>query len=198
MAEYFDIVDENGNLTGKTVARDIAHDKGIRHRTAHIWITRENNGKLEVLMQKRSMDKDSFPGQYDTTSAGHIDAGEDVLPAAIREFQEELGIVANPNDLTPLGTFPICYAEVFHNNRFIDNEVVFLFLYQKTVDTDTLSLQPEEIDSVDWFDIEEVLQGLFTAGDNRFCPPIGGVVRIKEYFDKIKIEKLAADLAAEN
>lgn len=197
MAEYFDVVNENGNPTGETVARNIAHDKGIRHRTAHIWITRENNGKLEVLMQKRSMNKDSFPGQYDTTSAGHIDAGEDVLTAAVRELQEELGIVANPNDFTPLGTFPICYAEVFHNSRFVDNEVAFLFLYQKLVDTDTLSLQPEEVDGVDWFDIEEVLQGIFTDGDDRFCPPIGSVIRIKEYFDKIKIERLAADLAAE-
>ena len=34
--EYFDIVDENGNPTGEIVSRDEAHDKGIRHRTAHV------------------------------------------------------------------------------------------------------------------------------------------------------------------
>lgn len=32
--EIFDIIDENGNPTGKTVERSIAHAEGIRHRTA--------------------------------------------------------------------------------------------------------------------------------------------------------------------
>ena len=53
--ELFDIVDENGNPTGKTVSRSEAHAKGIRHRTAHIWVIRDNEGKKEVLLQKRSL-----------------------------------------------------------------------------------------------------------------------------------------------
>ena len=36
--EYLDIVDDKGNPTGDIVSRDEAHDKGIRHRTAHVWI----------------------------------------------------------------------------------------------------------------------------------------------------------------
>ena len=51
--ELFDIVDENGNPTGETVSRSEAHAKGIRHRTAHIWVIRDNEGKKEVLLQKR-------------------------------------------------------------------------------------------------------------------------------------------------
>ena len=46
--ELFDIVDENGNPTGETVSRSEAHAKGIRHRTAHIWVIRDNEGKKEV------------------------------------------------------------------------------------------------------------------------------------------------------
>ena len=34
--ELFDICDENGIPTGKTVERSRAHREGIRHRTAHI------------------------------------------------------------------------------------------------------------------------------------------------------------------
>ena len=60
--EIFDIIDENGNPTGKTVERSIAHAEGIRHRTAHIWIIRRKNGRTEILLQKRSRNKDSFPG----------------------------------------------------------------------------------------------------------------------------------------
>ena len=39
--EFFDITDENGTPTGETVSRSEAHDKGISHRTAHIWIVRK-------------------------------------------------------------------------------------------------------------------------------------------------------------
>ena len=67
--EYLDIVDEQGQPTGEIVSRTLAHTEGIRHRTAHIWIVRRKNEHFQVLMQKRAMSKDSFPGKYDTSSA---------------------------------------------------------------------------------------------------------------------------------
>ena len=73
--EFFDIVDEKGIPTGETIERTQAHKKGVRHRTAHIWIVREQNGKAQLLLQKRSAEKDSFPGRFDTSSAGHIRRG---------------------------------------------------------------------------------------------------------------------------
>lgn len=42
--EILDIVDEHGIPTGKTVERTFAHEQGILHRTAHVWIVRENKG----------------------------------------------------------------------------------------------------------------------------------------------------------
>ena len=75
MEEIFDIIDTQGNPTGETVTREKAYAEGIPHRTAHIWIIREKYGRTEVLLQKRSMNKDSFPGKFDTSSAGHIQAG---------------------------------------------------------------------------------------------------------------------------
>ena len=61
--EIFDIVDEKGIPTGETIERTQAHEKGVRHRTAHIWIVREQDGKAQLLLQKRSAEKDSFPGR---------------------------------------------------------------------------------------------------------------------------------------
>ena len=101
--EYLDICDENGRPTGETVSRDTAHREGIRHRTAHVWIVREREGRTEVLLQKRSMRKESFPGLYDTSSAGHIPAGQEPLPSALREMEEELGVKAGPEDLALAG-----------------------------------------------------------------------------------------------
>ena len=93
--EYLDIVDEQGQPTGEIVSRTFAHTKGIRHRTAHIWIVRRENEHFQVLMQKRAMSKDSFPGKYDTSSAGHIQAGDEPLASGLRELAEELDFMQN-------------------------------------------------------------------------------------------------------
>ena len=73
--ELLDIVDEKGNPTGETVPREVAHREGIRHRTAHVWIFRRRGGVVQITLQKRSDNKDSDPGCYDISSAGHIPAG---------------------------------------------------------------------------------------------------------------------------
>lgn len=41
MAEYLDVIDDNGNLTGEMVAREVAHRDGIRHRTSHLMAASE-------------------------------------------------------------------------------------------------------------------------------------------------------------
>ena len=84
--ERFDICDEEGRPTGETIGRTRAHREGIAHRTVHIWIARRREGRYEVLLQKRSREKDSFPGLWDTSSAGHISAGDEPLPSALREL----------------------------------------------------------------------------------------------------------------
>ena len=56
--EYFDVVDENGNPTGEVVSREIAHKQGYRHHTAHVWILRRRETGVEVLLQKRSANKE--------------------------------------------------------------------------------------------------------------------------------------------
>ena len=81
--------------TGEVVERSVAHSKGILHRTAHVWIIRKVEGRWQVLLQKRSENKDSYPGMFDTSSAGHIPAGVEPPESALRELSEELGIFAD-------------------------------------------------------------------------------------------------------
>lgn len=171
--EIFDIVDEYGLPTGETVERSVAHSEGIRHRTAHIWVVREVEGKYQILMQKRSMDKDSFPGCYDTSSAGHIHAGDEPKISAIREMSEEIGINALEDELEMIGTFSNRYEKEFYGKMFKDNEVSFVYVYDKDIVIDELKLQKEEVDSVKWFDIEYV-KGKLEPRDEMFCVPIGG------------------------
>ena len=112
--ELLDIVDENGIPTGEVVEREKAHREGVRHRTSHVWIARKRDGRVEILLQKRSQDKDSHPGCYDISSAGHIPAGVDFIPSALRELKEELGIEANPEELIYCGVRKGMYEDVFY------------------------------------------------------------------------------------
>ena len=105
--EYFDVVTEDGEPTGETVSRELAHRDGILHRTAHVWLVREDGrGGHQILLQKRSREKDSYPGLYDTSSAGHIPAGDEPKPSALRELKEELGITAAEELNPPMGREP--------------------------------------------------------------------------------------------
>lgn len=39
------------------------------------------------------MEKESFPGRFDTSSAGHIQAGDEPLESALRELHEQCKII---------------------------------------------------------------------------------------------------------
>lgn len=180
MEEIFDVTDDNGFPVGRTVTRSEAHDKGISHRTAHTWIVRKAGGSYEVLLQKRSANKESFPSMYDTSSAGHIQAGDDPLESAQRELFEELGIKAHEGDFTFAGKFHIKYEMEFHGKMFRDNEVAFVYVYEKPVDETKLVLQTEEVEEVKWFNIDEVLEGC-KHRDGTFCVPMEGLETVMKY-----------------
>ena len=59
----------------------------------------EKQKKDMTCCYKTKQRKDSFPGCYDISSAGHISAGDEPLETALRELEEELGIKAEPEQL---------------------------------------------------------------------------------------------------
>ena len=185
--EYLDICDENGQPTGEVVLRDIAHRDGILHRTAHVWIVRKTGEKIQILLQKRSMEKESFPGLFDTSSAGHIPSGSEPLSSALRELKEELGIAAGPDDLDFAGKFRIKYDKEFHGKPFHDNEVTWVYVYSKPVDIETLHLQKSEVDKVCWFDLSEVWNEIQTSRV-RFCVPTQGLNVLREYLHRNRLK----------
>lgn len=179
--ELLDICDEKGLPTGEVIPRDIAHRDGILHRTAHVWIVRKTRAGYDVLLQKRSMNKESFPGYYDTSSAGHIPAGEEPVPSALRELREELGIAATPDQLHFVGMFRIQYEKEFHGKLFRDNEVTRVYVYTESVEEENLTLQESEVDEVRWFDLEEVWTEIQTDR-SRFCVPTSGLKLLRDYY----------------
>lgn len=86
--EIVDVVDFNNNVINQASRYEV-HKKGLMHRSVHIIVF---NSQGDLFLQKRSMIKDENPGLWDTSAAGHVDAGEDYLHCAERELEEELGI----------------------------------------------------------------------------------------------------------
>lgn len=154
--ELFDIINPDGTKTGLVRERSIAHREGSLHATVHIWIIRPNGkGGYDVLLQKRSKEKESNPGCYDISSAGHVSAGDEYLESALREMQEELGIEAEPKELHEVGVHLGHFEAVFRGNVFKDAERSVVYVYDQPVYIEKLRLQPEEVESVMWLDFEE-------------------------------------------
>ncbi len=160
MAEYLDVIDENGNLTGETVAREVAHREGIRHRTSHLWLLRKKDGVLQILLQKRSADKPSFPNCYDISSAGHIPAGGEFASSALRELDEELGITAEERDLIICGERKVVWDCVFQGKPFHDRQISRVFMMWCDLEEEQFHVDPVEVDSVRWMDFEACMQGV--------------------------------------
>ena len=154
--ELFDILKEDGSPVGIVRERGVAHLDGSLHPTSHIWIVRRNHSSgWDLLLQKRSLSKDSNPGCYDISSAGHVSAGDAYLPAALRELGEELRIRAEEKDLHLAGMRKAYFEDVFYGKPFRDYEISAVYVYDKPVDEKKLVLQESEVEAVKWMDFQE-------------------------------------------
>lgn len=145
MAEYFDVLDERGNKTGQIKLRIEVHHDGDWHRAADIAIV---NSVGEILLQKRSRIKDSYPGMWDISCGGHLEAGDDSRSAAVRELKEELNLDINPDDLRLVleGKTSKRLSADFINNSFYD-----FYILRCDVPISEMTLQASEVDEVRFF-----------------------------------------------
>lgn len=121
MTEKFDVVDLNDRPI-RQLARGLVHRDNLFHRAIHVLV---NANSLNWILQQRSGNKDVDPFLWTSSCSGHVDAGEDYLSAAVRECEEELGIVADRK----------LFIEVFRASPCLEtgNEFVRVYLlkYEK-------------------------------------------------------------------
>lgn len=87
--EEWDLYDRNGQRLDIRVKRGESFPENTYHRVVHIWILNE---RKEYLIQKRAAHLNWHPGKWATTT-GSIIAGEyNIIDAAYRELEEELGL----------------------------------------------------------------------------------------------------------
>lgn len=149
--ELIDVLDSEGKNTGETKSRSFVHQNGAWHRAVHIWII---NDKKELLIQRRAIQKESHPGKWDISAAGHVVAGETSLEAAVKEIKEELDLIVEPNDLQFL--FTIVSRAVLNNNTYLNNEFDDVYLLRKNLDISQIKLQQGEVAEVKWISVSEL------------------------------------------
>lgn len=144
--ELIEIVDENGDFTGQIIDKDEAHDRNLLHNEVAVFII---NDKGQVLLQKRSANKRFNPNQWGLC-AGHVDAGESLESAALREMKEEVGIEVPADELKP-------YAEKVFIIRNSNSHVVYYYYVRLNLSEDDFVVQKEELSEVKWFYIDEAI-----------------------------------------
>ena len=166
MVEYLDIVDDDDVSIGKA-SREECHKRRLLHRSVYIFLF---NKDRKLLLQKRSMSKDLYPGYYTASASGHVNYGESYEEAAQRELQEELGIKA-----------PLIFLGKFRTVCEEENEISALYLCFFNGD---LKVNRDEITDVKFEGLEEIREDI-TLKRKRFAP---GFIEAFNFFEK-KLEK---------
>lgn len=150
-SERFPVVDEMDQLLGEAPRGEV-HGNNLRHRAVHILLF---NKKGELFLQKRSSWKDRHPLLWDSSAAGHVEAGEEYDATAIRELEEELGVAT---ELTRVAKLP---ASERTGQEFI-------WLYRGQHDG-PFRLARSEIEHGEFFP-PEVVSGWIKARPDDFAP----------------------------
>jgi isopentenyldiphosphate isomerase len=141
--ELLEIVDSKGKVLGVAPRSEIHGNPSLLHRVVHVLVF---NSGGELLLQKRSLNKDVAPGRWDTSVGGHVDPGEGLVDAAMREMKEELSINAEPEYL---------YSYT-HSNPY-ESELVHTFSCRHD---GGFAFDRDEIDEARFWSMEEILNNM--------------------------------------
>ena len=158
--ELLDVLDEHGEPTGVTKARAKVHEDGDWHRAIHIWVVREGNN---VLLQRRSLNKDLEAGKVDGSVGGHYRTGE-LFVDALREAYEELGITLKPGLVEFLGVASDVRSYPDADPPMLDREHQEIYVCRDDRELDRYILDPNEVDTVYELPIDKAI-ALFRDGE---------------------------------
>lgn len=150
--EILAVVDDEDHVVGSE-RRDVIHRDNLKHRAVHIFALNKHG---EIFLQKRSRLKDKCPGLWDSSAAGHVDAGEEYEACAVRELGEELGLAGHDvHDVGKLGA---------HANTGWEHVRLYA-----TLANGKIRFPCVEIEYGQWFTMEQIDQWVAEVPEN-FAP----------------------------
>lgn len=111
------------------------------------------NDQYDILLQKRSANKRSYPNRW-ALLHGHVEEGETVEIAAIRECKEELGIEVGMSELHPFTTI-----------KNSETHTTYYFYVRCNKDEAGFIFQEEELSQVKWYSINDVINMIKNHGE---------------------------------
>lgn len=157
--ELLDIVDQTGNLIGKSQRSEV-YKEGLLHPAVNILVI---NKKGQIFIQKRSSKK-FLPFYWDISAAEHVKSGESYKSAAVRGLKEELLIVSPVKLLRKKHLQKNEYQTKKIN--LIEYELVQTY---GTIYNGKIELNPEEISEGRFVSFEELIE-LIKNPATKFSP----------------------------
>jgi len=142
--EYLEIVNEKGEIIGSAQRSEIHGNPSLLHKVVHVLVF---NMEGNLLLQRRSQNKDVAPGKWDTSVGGHVETGEDLLGSCKREMLEELGIA---------GFEPEYLYSYIHRNNY-ESELVSTY---RCVYNGRIAYNMAEIDEIRFWKIQEIKEAI--------------------------------------
>ncbi len=124
---------------------------GLLHPVVHLHVF-DRQGRL--YLQKRAATKDIQPGKWDTAVGGHVNSGEQIADALLREAREELGIEGFQPEFL--------YRYIWESER--ESELVHTFMCRWY---GRIEFDPVEIDEGRFWTLDQIGKSL---GQNIFTP----------------------------
>lgn len=138
--EIFDVVNDRDEVTGRETRAQV-HRLGLNHRAVHVLVF---NRRGELFLQKRSLKKDTFPGAWDSSASGHLDAGEEYDACAVRELREEIGLIVQQPP-----------TRLFKIDACAETGREFVWVYRCEAEG-PFTLHPHEIETGGWFASDKI------------------------------------------
>jgi isopentenyl-diphosphate delta-isomerase len=139
-----------------------AHVLGLLHRAFSVFIFRNKNGHIELLLQQRHQNKYHCGGLWSNTCCSHPREGENIQDAGKRRLKEEMGI--NLSSFKHAGTF---HYEAKFNNGLIENELDAVLTGY--FDSDSISFNSNEVQDVRWVTLKQ-LEIEYAKTPEKFTP----------------------------
>ena len=159
------------------IKRRDAHRTGAWHRAIGIWLY---NDKGEVLLQRRSAEKDSNPLRWQSSAAGHVTSGDTVEETVVKEVEEEIGITISVSDLELVAV--TCEMENGENEKFgkiDDREYRFVYIAKTNKTLDQFKFNHHEVCELMFQPFTEALDAIDNCDPN-VCPlSKGHVARVR-------------------